>query len=383
MNILTVSHPGNPKLRHGGFESFVGLARKGHNISFLTSLNKNELPYEFFRGVHIFRSKPIYNLTNVGYQVLFPLLDLRKIVKKQNIDLINGRGFQATNTLCAGVFSRFLSSTPFILTLLGVSITTGNKKLDLMVSLYEHIFKKTLINSSKKVILLGKGLEERARELNVPKEKIVYSYPGIDIERFNPQSHKLNSNNSSSLENFFVIGFVGRFVPLKGIIDLVLASKTVSKKHPVHLLLVGDGPLKTEIERLANSLNIPFTITGIVNNPEKYYPLMDLFVLPSYSEGLSRSCLEAMAMEKPLIVTDIGSNREIVKNNVNGFIINPGTPEVLAEKIIYIIEHKHLLKTWGKINRKIIEKKHTLENEVNSLEKIYSNVLNSNRRKCS
>ena len=150
-------------------------------------------------------------------------------------------------------------------------------------------------------------------------------------------------------------------MPLKGIVDLLMAARYIPKKYSIHFLMVGDGPLRRNIIRIAKSEGVSLTITGWVSDPEKYYSIMDVFVLPSYSEGFPRTCLEAMAMEKPLIVTNVGENKYIIKDGKNGFMILPGNSELLAKRIITLIENRSLIKKWGKRNREIVKKSYTLE----------------------
>ena len=361
---------------HGAFDRVVRLAKEGHKISILGTRFKNEPAYEYSKGVHIYRNKYLFKIPRVGYTISFPLGYMSRLTKRLDVDLIHGLMLQATNTITAGILTRFFSSIPFVLSIQGMAKTTGSTLSDIVAKSYDLTLGTMVVKASRKVIVLGETLLARALKLGVSKEKIAICPPSVDIERFNPDRNRNTGlREHLGLENSFVIGFVGRFVPLKGIFDLIMASKIVSKQHSINLLLVGDGPLREQIERSAHSLGIPLTITGWVNNPEIYYSAMDVFVLPSYSEGFPRTCLEAMAMKKPLIVTDVGANREIIRDGENGFIISPGNPRLLAEKIITIIENNSLLEEWGCINRKIVEKKYTLNQEVRRLEKIYYEVM--------
>jgi glycosyltransferase involved in cell wall biosynthesis len=283
---------------------------------------------------------------------------------------------QSTNTASAGIFKRFFSSVPLVLSIQGLSKTTGNPFVNIFAKSYDFTAGRMLIKTSNKVIVLAKALVERALQLGAAKEKITICPPSVDIERFNPDKNQnTNLRTYFGIEKSFVIGFVGRFVPLKGIFDLIKASRMVAKKYPIHLLFVGDGPLREKVVKVTHSLKIPFTVTGWVSNPEAYYSVMDVFVLPSYSEGFPRTCLEAMAMKKPIIATDVGANKELIKDGKNGFIIPPKKPKILAQKILEFIENNSLIEEWGRTNRKLVEKNYTLMHEVKRLEKIYEEVL--------
>jgi len=361
---------------HGGFHRIIKLAERGHNVYILGTRVEDEPFYEFSNGVNIYRCDSLFNLSQLRYPVSFPVLTIRRLTEEFDIDIIHGLGLQATNTASAGIFIRFFSSVPLILSIQGLSKTTGNPFVNIFAKSYDFTAGRMLIRTSNKIIVLAKALIGRALQLGAAKEKIIICPPSVDIERFNPdENQNMNLRAYLGLEKSFVIGFVGRLVPLKGIFDLIKASKLVVKKYPIHLLFVGDGPLSGKVATVAHSLGIPSTVTGWVSNPEAYYSVMDVFVLPSYSEGFPRTCLEAMAMKKPIIVTDVGANKELIKNGRNGFIIPPKKPKILAQKILEFIENRSLIEEWGRANRKIVEKNYTLMHEVKRLERIYEEVL--------
>lgn len=162
---------------------------------------------------------------------------------------------------------------------------------------------------------------------------------GIDINRFNVKKIDLHLKSTlrSKLnipENAFVIGFTGRLVRDKGIVELVKAFELLSNKHEnLYLLLVGmleerDAlPLKVRNIILDNS-NIIYT--GYVDNSEieYYYSLMDIFVLPSYREGFPTSVLEASSMELPVITTRVTGCVDSIIENKTGMFVSHDTIEL-------------------------------------------------------
>ena len=153
-------------------------------------------------------------------------------------------------------------------------------------------------------------------------------------------------------------------------------AATVHRKHEnVRLLLVGDGPVRSSLERLASQLGLPITITGWVNDPELFYSAMDVFVLPSYSEGLPIVALEAMAMEKPVILTNVGGSVNLVEHDENGFLISPGDREALTRRIIELIEDESLRTKMGQLNRRIVKEKYDLQKMVKQWEALFRRVI--------
>lgn len=203
------------------------------------------------------------------------------------------------------------------------------------------------LNSSFKQILLSKG-----------------TCNGIDVERFCKlsinESNLLNLRSELGIKvSDFVIGFSGRLVKDKGIIELVLAFQQLQKKYSdIILLLVGmfeeRDTLPDEIVEVIKE-NTNIINTGYVENAtiEFYYALMDIFVLPSYREGFPTSVLEASAMELPVITTRVtGCVDSIIEGETGMFVEHDSC--VLATMIEMLYCDEELRYNYGKMGRKFV-----------------------------
>lgn len=204
---------------------------------------------------------------------------------------------------------------------------------------------------------------------------------GIDISKFNRTT--LNEEQVRVLKNklgldkyTFVIGFTGRLVRDKGIIELVQAFKILSKRYDkVALLLVGmleeRDALPIEIIEYIR-MNPAIISTGYVESSkiEYYYALMDVFVLPSYREGFPTSILEASSMQLPVVTTKVtGCIDAIIKDETGTFVENDSLDITSAiEK--YAI-NKELSKKHGSNGRKFVEKNFDQHLIWNEIEKLY------------
>lgn len=132
----------------------------------------------------------------------------------------------------------------------------------------------------------------------------------------------------------FLIGSFGRFSKEKGHAVLLKAASKLKGKD-FKLILVGDGPEKKELFALANALGLEnaFIVIPHTRTIRDYFEAIDLFVLPSYSEGLPNVVLEAMSLKKPVIASAVGAIPEVMQDGVTGWIVPPGDPDILAEKI--------------------------------------------------
>ncbi len=179
---------------------------------------------------------------------------------------------------------------------------------------------------------------------------------GLNLENY---SFKSISNVRENL-NFL---FIGRLLKEKGIHEFVTAAKLVKKRYPDSRFTVlgaidqsNLGALsESELKNLIESGIIEYP--GHVDNIQEWISNSDVFVLPSYREGVPRSTQEAMAIGRAVITTDVPGCRETVIDGVNGFIVPRWSSEKIAEKMIYFIEHPEKVKIMGEASHEIaIEK---------------------------
>jgi len=123
--------------------------------------------------------------------------------------------------------------------------------------------------------------------------------------------------------------FIGRISKEKGI-DILLQAFTKDILKNIDLIVIGNGPLRNNLEKRYTSKNIHFKGFLPRKIALKYLKGSDLFVLPSRIEGLSTSILEAMACKTPIIATNVGGNSELIRNGENGILIKPEDPDTLA-----------------------------------------------------
>jgi len=204
---------------------------------------------------------------------------------------------------------------------------------------------------------------------------------GIDIERFkkyivNKETlqelrHDLGINNGD-----FVIGFAGRLVRDKGIVELVHAYQEVRKVyHNVRLMLVGMLEIRNALpEDIIKTIKEDKGIisTGYVgyDSIEQYYALMDVFVLPSYREGFPTSVLEASSMEIPVITSRATGCCDSILEGKTGFFVNHDEKE-LEQVILKLINDISLRKSMGEAGRKFVEDNFRQETVWKEIEKLY------------
>lgn len=144
--------------------------------------------------------------------------------------------------------------------------------------------------------------------------------------------------------------FVGRLIHGKGVQDLISVCNRLWDKFTFDLIIVGDGNFRLDLEdmvRLSYSSRVKFT--GELSRPDVFAQLKqsDIFVNPSYSEGLPTSVLEAALVGLPIIATDVGGTREIIEDGTTGMLFKPHDVKHLNWNLSYLFEHPDIAKVLG------------------------------------
>jgi colanic acid/amylovoran biosynthesis glycosyltransferase len=178
---------------------------------------------------------------------------------------------------------------------------------------------------------------------------------------------------------------VGRLVPAKGQYILLAAVERLVKSYPnVRLRLVGDGPDRKGLEGAIASKGLGryVTLEGSVNQDRirDYYHQADIFVLPSFAEGIPVVLMEAMAMEVPCISTFVAGIPELVRNEIDGILVSPSDDQELASSIGRLIDDPKLRRRLGAAGRQRVIEKYDIDRNVARLAEIFADRIGGLRR---
>ncbi len=221
--------------------------------------------------------------------------------------------------------------------------------------------------------------------IRIPDSKIKVIYNGIeDISRDKVFLRQKARVQLGLNPDDFVIGCLGRLVEMKGQRYLLDAMVDVRKRHPsCKCLIIGDGPQQKELLRQITKLGLEdgVFLLGMRGDVPELLSAIDLVVSSSIlKEGLPLVLVEAAAMALPLIATNIGGSPEVVKDQVNGFIVEPKNAGVLADRVNYLIEHPNERQAMGQRSREIWEAKFRKEEMIRKIEQIYCDALTRAKR---
>jgi glycosyltransferase involved in cell wall biosynthesis len=244
--------------------------------------------------------------------------------------------------------------------------------------MYRYLYSKLL---DAVIPVSNAVMHSTINDLRVSKNKVIKIINAIELNDFIYPLNRFKSRMNIGLTNdhTLVIGTVARLCKLKRIEDLIVSfARVLKSRTDIGLLIVGDGPLKQELERLVESLNISnhIVFTGFREDISDLLGFMDVFVLPSQSEGLPRSVMEAMASGKPVIATDTGGVSDAVVHGKTGYLFEIGDVEALTNRIIELIENDGLRLKMSIEARRIAKERFDGQRLVDETMTLYKNIVN-------
>jgi glycosyltransferase involved in cell wall biosynthesis len=328
-----------------------------------------------------FSYKEVFILRSISFvQDIKSIISIYRYIKSEKIDIVVGHTPKgALLSMIAAFISKVPSRIYFRHGLVYETAEGFKRKLLIFIDKLTAMLATQIVCVSPSVC--QRSIEDK---LNPERKQVLLSHGtcnGIDTNRF--ESNKIDSESKNNLkvklgipENAFVIGFTGRLVRDKGIIELVDAFDNLSKKYNnLFLLLVGmieeRDALPLEIVKKINE-NKHIIHTGFVDNSviEYYYSLMDVFTLPSYREGFPTSVLEASSMELPVITSKATGCKDSIIDNKTGIFVNHNSKE-LSNAIDTFIIDKSKQKEFGSAGRQFVSKYFDQKIIWNCIEKLY------------
>jgi sugar transferase (PEP-CTERM/EpsH1 system associated) len=293
------------------------------------------------------------------------ILRLRELFRKRDIDIVHTRNWAAFD----GVLAACLTSGPAL-----VHGEHGRDISDPQGEVSRRNFARRLLAfRANKYVAVSKDLYTWLKDrVRIPATKLALIRNGVDTERFCPgQDPELKAALGIGQDEF-VIGTIGRLDPIKNHQGLINAVHMLTQRgYPVRLVIVGDGPLRANLESSLRKLAPQTLLLGYRPDVERFYRVFDIFVLNSFAEGMSNTLLEAMASGMPTVSTDVGGNRELVVNRQAGILIAPDDDFALANALQGCIDSPGILRAYGINARRFTSENFSLRGMIEQYTTLY------------
>ena len=350
------------------------LARQGHKVHFIsyalpTRLDKfqNNIFYHDVEFPHY----PLFDHQLYTLALAGKIID---VIKYEKIDILHVH-YAIPHTISGILAKQIMGEThnfKLVTTLHGTDIT--------LVGLEPafHPLVKYSLDQSDAVTAVSNYLAEKTVQNFNPSKKIEVIYNFIDPEFYQRHdTYNLKSQLAPYGEKVFM--HISNFRPVKRVPDTIRILNEVIKKHPAKLLLVGDGPDRTECESLVRELklNDHVRFLGKQTSIVELLSIADLFLLPSQSESFGLSALEAMSCGVPVIGSNIGGIPEVVSHGETGYVAELGDVERMAKYAISLFDNPKKFKIFSENSRKKAIEKFDSNLIVPQYIKLYERLLNN------
>ncbi len=226
-----------------------------------------------------------------------------------------------------------------------------------------------------KVIIFSQLQRHLLVKLGVPRSRLVIIPNGVDINKYSPGESPIKSQFNA--KRLFV--YLGRIAPEKNVESLLKAWRHCEMGNECQLLIVGDGPLKSSLQtNYGKEYGINWL--GFIADEMTRINILraaDVFILPSLVEGLSLSLLEAMACGTACLATDAGADGEVLEGGAGAILGTQGVTTQLKTLLPLFKDHPEITELLGKKARERVLERYTFSENINRLEKLYTNLLQS------
>lgn len=326
--------------------------------------------HEFSVGERAKRLNINYHEVEDRVQVdLKSINEIKGLLRLYNVNVLHTHGFKSD---FYGWFLRKVHQMKLITTTHGWNPTNTRER-------FFFFLDKKILKYFDSIIVVNQWQREHLISKGIAEERLALIHNGIDTNEFKTNGHGETCDRSNfSKQNDFTIGYIGRLSGEKGIETLLKSMKVLIGRHSnLKLHIVGEGPLRKHLENYSNSLGLHHSVVfaGLINDIKKVYKHLDLLALPSETEGMPNVVLEALAMEVPVVATNVGGLPEIIKSGSNGILVEPRNVERLTGAIGSLIMDAKLRERFALEGRKTVCEGFSFEQRMRKEEEVYRKLM--------
>ena len=302
--------------------------------------------------------------------------EVAELLREMRADVLCCHGYKPD---ILGLFAARRAGIPVISVSHGWTAATWKVRLNETVDRFS-------LRGVDRVVCVSQAQAKRVLKAGVSARRAVVIHNAIDPARY---LGPVDPAGREELLSFFasrpriLIGSAGRLSPEKGYAVLVESAAMVLRENPdAGFLHFGEGVSRPEVERKIAELGLEgkFILGGFRSDLPRVLPHFDVFALPSFTEGLPCAVLEAFACGVPVAATAVGGTPEVVSDGINGRLVPPRNPEMLARAMIDLIAKPEQLNVMGERGRGLVLRQFTFERQWTQYQHIFDEILRPKSR---
>jgi glycosyltransferase involved in cell wall biosynthesis len=359
---------------YGGVEEHTG-----NLIRYLSNIEQLDLQVFIFPNPYTIRQRRIHYLNRLtGKRLLYPLIGildvirLKKIIKRSMPDIVHFQGTSPLFCIAALLIQRKYS---VIITMHGILMreTRYRSEGNLILGILSRYIERYTVIKLEHLIVVAPQIKNI---INIRKNRTYVVPNGVDL-------NEIEKVAPAIIEKEHLIMFIGSLVELKGVHILIEALRVAKLSIPdIHLLVAGSGPQEMRLKEmvLASGLNDNVSFLGYLTGEAKFSHIKAamFLIVPSLWESLPIVVLEGMACSKAIVASNVGGIPYLIENRINGYLVEPGDVQDLAQKIILLLENDEVLVSMGKASLEKV-REFTWENIARETFEVYSTIINSSK----
>ena len=361
----------------------AGLAERGYDTTLVAgTIARGEESMAFVADAHNVHVETLSEL----HREISPIRDLRAILRLARLIRRERPTILHTHTAKAGAVGRI------------AALLAGNARPPIVVHTFHgHVLRgyfgrtmtfgfrtleRWLARATTSLVAVSPEVRDDLVALRVaPASKFTVVRLGIDL------AHRIASDDDQRREtrrqmglrdDEFVVGWVGRMTAVKNTDRVVRALQTlVDLGVDARLLLVGDGPDRDHLERYAHELGVMkrCLFLGYQEDVARFYDAIDALVLPSVNEGTPVSVIEALAAERPAVATRVGGTPDIIRDGIDGFLVDPADNGELADRLAELAGDAPRRAAMGAAGRARVLERYAVGRLIDDIDRLYRELL--------
>ena len=334
----------------------IGLSKRGYKV--IVACHRNSMLAQRLKEKGI----TVYELNMVKQAYMMTIPKLMNIIKKEEVDIVSTHS--SVDSWAGSIAAKL----------------TGRRLIRFRHNLYpigRDPLTRLIYSLPDKIIAISDSVKDILIRCGLKSEKIKVIHSSVNTDIFNPHVKDLRKELNIPSE-MIIIGNTSTFTQVKGLKFLLQAFNAIYKKFPCVLLFAGGliEPYRTRyLSHIEKELRDKVILLGHRQDIPRVLKTVNIFVYPSMLEGLGTALLEAMAMEKPVVVSDIPTFRNFITDRVNGIFFKSKDPEDLSEKVISLFQNEELQIQLGSNARATVIERFSLDTMLDRTEAVYKEIM--------